>query len=145
MPMSIEDLLAQLPGSGTLVTSTRRLSGDLLRRYHAQKLKGGLTIWETPDIVPWSDWIERCWQGSQSLDDARLLLSPLQAQTVWRHVIGDSAEAKALLQIEATAQLAAEAWDLLHQWRLPPSALEAISGGGGPPPSRWGQRHPEIR
>src|SRR5205823_1105557 len=92
---SIEDLLAQLPGSAILVTSTRRLSGDLLRRYHDQKLKGGLTIWETPDIVPWGDGIERCWQGLQSLDDPRLLLSPLQAQAVWRHVIGESAEATA--------------------------------------------------
>ena len=142
--MSIEDLLAQLPGSGTLVTSTRRLSGDLLRRYHAQKLKGGLTIWETPDIVPWSDWIERCWQGSQSLDDVRLLLSPLQAQTVWRYVIGESAEAKALLQIEATAQLAAEAWDLLHQWRLPWSAIEAFAGEDARAFARWAQHYAEI-
>ncbi len=142
--MSIEDLLAQLPGSGTLVTSTRRLSGDLLRRYHAQKLKGGLTIWETPDIVPWSDWIERCWQGSQSLDDPRLLLSPLQAQTVWRHVIGESVEAKDLLQIEATAQLAAEAWDLLHQWRLPWSAIEAFAGEDARAFARWVQHYTEI-
>ncbi len=142
--MNIDDLLEDPPDFGTLVTSSRRLSRDLLHRYHAQKLKQGVAAWEMPDIVPWSQWLEGCCEETFRWDEEEVLLSPLQTQALWERVIDESPEAELLLQRSATAKLAGEAWDLMHQWQLPFPFVQALLNEDTHAFIRWAKRYARI-
>lgn len=140
----MDDLLEDLPDLGTLITSSRRLSRDLMRRYHAQKLEQALTSWETLDIMPGSLWLERRWEETFRWEKGRVLLSPLQTQVLWERIITDSPEAEVLLQRGTTAKLAGEAWDLVHQWRLPYPFTETFLNEDVHAFARWAERYAEI-
>ena len=44
---------------------------------------------------------------------------------MWERIIAESPDSDALLQIPATAEAAAGAWELMHSWRLDRASLEA--------------------
>lgn len=116
-----ETVLAALRTGATLVTANQRLARHLAAEYGAECARAGAAAWETPDILPWGQWLERFWQESFGLlEDGtpQPLLSPFQEQTLWETIIRD-AESAPLLHESMAARGAREAWELLHAWRLP--------------------------
>lgn len=110
-----------LQAGATLVTANQRLARHLAAEYGAAQRALGAVVWETPDILPWTQWLERFWQDSFGLlasDNPQPLLSNFQELTLWENVIRE-AEREPLLQIPAAARAARDAWQLLHAYRIP--------------------------
>jgi hypothetical protein len=123
MNSAMDDLLDTLGSGTTLLTPNRRLARTLTEAYGIQRQAAGEQTWETPDILPWSAWLQRCWnEAGQNLALAGQpvagLLTSLQERVLWEQVIRDASEEYTLLQPVGTARLAQEAWQLLHGWRL---------------------------
>lgn len=102
------DLLLSESGL-TTITATRRLSRRLLYEYNLQQSAGGLTAWPTPDILPWSAWIQRLWQSyALASHEKRVLLSATQSLNIWQDIIEQSSD-DPLINLSATARYAQHA------------------------------------
>jgi probable DNA repair protein len=108
------------PPGITIVTSTARLARRLSWLYTQSQLAAGAAAWETPDIVPWSQWIARLWAARQR-DGARRqsVLSTAQCRLVWHQIVDAPAWRGHLLQPAAVALRAMDAWDTLQAWDVP--------------------------
>lgn len=116
MNMELLQLLAQ---GYTLVTPTSRLARYLQYRFAAVKIREGKLTWETPDIIPWSAWLQRTRDElAVEHDSGLLLLSSQQQQLVWQEIIKKSEYAGLLLQTANTARQAIQAWQLCQQWEI---------------------------
>jgi probable DNA repair protein len=124
----MEDLLIEsLRAGATLVTASARLARASLSEYDCGMHGSGGKVWATADILPLSGWLRRCWEqllyrpGGEKLG---LLLRPSQQHAVWEEIVRLSSASHQLLQTSSTAAAAADAWNLLHAWRLSPDAAE---------------------
>ena len=117
------ELMHALEDGATLVTVNRRLARHFHSRFITAMLARGHVVWETPDILPWSTWLVRCWSqilpaGGQDASRVQTLLNSFQEQALWERIISESSEAELLLQVPATAKAAREAWKLLNEWQI---------------------------
>jgi hypothetical protein len=110
----------------TLITVNRRLSRVLRGEFDRGQLAAGAKVWESPDILPYSSWLQRTWNDIVAGADRSLpaLLSAEQDLSLWEQVIsqrldGLSGDGEApLLQSAEAARNAQAAWALLRAWRL---------------------------
>ncbi len=118
--VSFDRLIEAAAAGETVVTGNRRLARQLLQQYERARLAAGERVWETPVIVPWDAWLDDLWETAQFEGHLPplLRLSPEQEQHLWAQVVADSPAGDRLLRPAATARLAAEAYALLHGWRL---------------------------
>lgn len=122
-----------LPTS-VLVTVNRRLARYLKHQYDARQIKDGRRIWETPPILPYTAWLETCFDDAAlSLIAATpagqpLLLSAERERRVWEQVISEwsRAQGMALLQAAETARPAMEARELCREWRISRQDLKHV-------------------
>jgi len=115
------ELFPVLAQGASLITVNRRLSRNILHRYHLQAQAHGLSLWETPDILPWSAWTARTMEQSTYLYPTKtypLALSQDQELILWEMVIRNSEHAQGLLHLSHTADQAAKAWTLFQHWNL---------------------------
>ena len=113
------DLLARLPASVCVVTSSRRLARALSADFDQYQADRSLTTWETPHILPFAAFVTRLYDAAQhdpTLTGVRMPLTPAQERALWEAVVGDSE--LGLLSSSAAAALAADAWTLAHQWNV---------------------------
>ena len=108
----------------TVLTANQRAARTLHHGYDLHQRALGLTHWGPPAILAWDAWLASLWH--RLLLDGQvteLLLNPTQEQTLWRAIIAeDSAPdgaAESLRPIDALAELAADAWLLLHAYPRP--------------------------
>lgn len=107
-----------------VVTVNRRLARHMMGEYAARNTAAGRSAWETPAIFPYSAWLESLYEAlllNPALPRAEQwpdTLSPTQELWVWESVIRDSDYGKGLLQAQATAKTAQQAWSLCRQWRI---------------------------
>lgn len=112
-----------LDRDSTLITVNRRLSRVLRGAYdHAQRAAGAM-VWESPDILPYSSWLQRTWNDLIAASDRALpaLLGAEQDLSLWEQAIArrpPAAGEPALLQSAEAARNAQQAWALLRAWRL---------------------------
>lgn len=123
LPVSEDHLWALLSSGATLITVNRRLSRYMHQRYALFRMQKGESVWETPDIITFSGWLERSAADRSQRSDAsindRILLHPDQEQIVWESIISSAASGGELLDLSETAKSAREAWELCHAWRVP--------------------------
>ena len=116
------DVQGMLEEGGTLVTVNRRLAKYAVDRFSRARAVSGLEAWETPDILPLENWIERClddaWVRGDG-DTRPVMLSPLQERVLWEQVIAEHLSEKPLLRRRAVAQIVQQAWQLCVAWRIP--------------------------
>ena len=75
------DLIGLLEAGATVVTQNRRLALHLKREFDALQLAAGRSVWPTPDILPWTAWLERSYDDalhSESGGELPLLLGAAQ-------------------------------------------------------------------
>ncbi len=114
-----------LTADATVVTASRRLARQLQAGFNRRMQRAGRGAWAGADILPWPAWIARFWNDTFGLalaDPAvppRVLLSSAQERRLWESIVDDSDWSHVLLQVPATARTAQEAWQLVHEWRLP--------------------------
>ncbi len=110
----------------TVITVNRRLSRVLRDAFDRAQLAAGATVWESPDILPYSSWLQRSWNDFVAGADRQLpaLLSAEQDLSLWEQVVSEQApgasgdEETPLLQSAGAARNAQAAWALLRGWRL---------------------------
>lgn len=142
-PLSRSEALAAAEQGACLVTHNQRLAAALRREYGLRQVGAGRGAWPAPDILPWGAWLSRI------LDDARhdggpglpWLLSPLQQQALWEHVITESPEGRDLLAPAGAAKECAEAWSLLHDWDLRAALDDFPKNEDAAAFAAWGQRY----
>ncbi len=122
--LSESEALQLLEGKALMVTVNQRLSRYLTNRFNQQQVDAGKTVWETPDILPYTAWLGRIYDNAHYLVDKdvsgelRIRLSPVQERYVWEQVINESESANVLLRIPETAKATAQAWEMCKQWHL---------------------------
>jgi len=120
MKTLLDHLDIDVVATTTVVTANQRLTRALRAAFDARQQGAGQTVWESPDILPWSGWMQRLGQQWQEVDPvAPELLSDWQSRAVWEPVIAAAEADRPLLNLSATAKAAFEAWGLAHEWRLP--------------------------
>lgn len=104
----------------SVICANIRLAQYLKHRHSQKQLQQGLRSWETPDILPWTAWIRRCWGdlrvGNNSLE---LLLNPVQEALLWQHIIKADVGADFLWHVPSIAAQIQTAWQNMRQYRIP--------------------------
>lgn len=103
-----------------ILTPNRRLSATLHKLYQEYQTECGHAVWETPDILPFTSWLQQLWLDytSLSFETLPLLLNSAQEQFLWEKVLANAKESQTLLKISETADLAKSARDLLINWQI---------------------------
>jgi ATP-dependent helicase/nuclease subunit B len=105
----------------TVLTPNRRLALELAREFDARQLDKGLASWEAPDILPLGAFLQRVWDDALHADAGDALprlLTPAEEQHLWEAVIDESGRGDGLIAKSSAAAQCADAWRLLHAWRL---------------------------
>ncbi len=107
---------AWLRNGGLVVTASDRAARALASAFHRARRAEGLTAWPAPNILDWKSFVRTAWE-ERALDkgDGRLLLNPVQEQSLWSAIAGASRHMAALLEgpRHRLAALAMEAHELL--------------------------------
>lgn len=117
---SIKAHFEKLDENTIVLTPNRRLSATLHKAYQQFKIEENQVAWKTPDILPFTSWLQRAWQdyASKSFATQPYLLNSSQEQFLWEKILMNAEESHTLLKISETADLAKSAWDLLKQWQI---------------------------
>lgn len=123
-------LLEFLDNDTTFVTVNRRLARAVTDAYAERQIAQGKRAWRTPDVIPFSAWVERSWRTCvEHREEARVsLLRSSQQRMLWEQVIrqhappGDDQDAP--LAASAAARSAHDAYALINAWRIPVEAPE---------------------
>jgi probable DNA repair protein len=109
----------------TVVTPNKRLSQALMLEFDAFQIKNNLSVWEAPDILPFSAFVQRLYEDGLYSDlsaELPMLLTPAQEEEIWRQVV----------TVESAAADCRDAWNLANAWRVRPGAgnhdTEAFAG-----------------
>lgn len=105
-------------GARTRVTATARLARVRLSEVAEQRAAAGARVWETPDILPWTAWLQRLWAECALTGELPLLLDTLQEACLWERVVEESGLAPPLSGASLAVE-AARAWSRLQAWSLP--------------------------
>lgn len=119
-----EDAIRELEAGATLATVNRRLARALSLAHGAAQAAAGRFVWETPEVLSWSAWVQRTLAALAERDGRYAVLSEEQALALWEEIVAGSGAGQGLLQSAPTARAAYEAWRTLHEWEVPLSALE---------------------
>ena len=102
---------AWLRGGGIVVTASERAARSLAAAFHRARRAEGLTAWPTPDIQDWQSFVRSAWD--ERVGDGRVVLSPLQEQSLWARIVAHAAP-EAVQLAGAGDRLAALAMDAHH-------------------------------
>jgi probable DNA repair protein len=122
----------------TVLTANQRAARTLHHGYDLQQRSRGLTHWEPPAILAWDAWLTSLWHRLLLDGQAtELLLNPTQEHTLWRAIIAADPVNASLRSIDALADLAANAWHLLHAYRGRRRLQAAVSSADTRAFARW--------
>jgi probable DNA repair protein len=102
---------AWLRDGGIVVTASERAARSLTAAFHRGRRAEGLTAWLTPSIHDWQSFTRAAWD-ERFLDD-RMVLSPLQEQSLWARIVAQAAP-EAVQLAGAGDRLATLAMDAHH-------------------------------
>jgi probable DNA repair protein len=117
------ELLKHLEDGGTVLVPSRQRAAALRLAYSAAMLSAGRRVWTTPDILPWSAWVER------GLSEARARAQPMPRRLsglddwlLWRAAVCRAAEGRQILAPEQLVDTVRHAASLLEDYGLRLSA-----------------------
>lgn len=114
----LDSIFTTLTPDTLILTPTRRLASTLQTHYTAFQAAQGVSVFETPHILPLNTWIAQCWDNfSLSGQTTQTLLSDPQASGLWETIIRDSTWGEHLLNISSCADTAWQAWQILKTWQ----------------------------
>ncbi len=105
-----------LGDGGIVLAASDRAARALQRAYHHRRQDDGLTAWPAPAIHSWPAFTRTEWEERES--DNRMLLTPMQEQSLWAEIIGREAHLATVLEgpRESLAALAMRANELLASY-----------------------------
>jgi len=116
------ELLDALGGGISVITGNKRLASTTLQAFEQDAITKGQDAWLTPDILPWSAWLQRFWEDvvvTQVSSIPGMLLTSQQEQRIWEDIIVEAAKVQPLLEVAGTVRHVQKAWQLIHSWQLP--------------------------
>jgi len=131
----------------TVVTPNRRLAAALRLAFDEEQARAGRERWESPDILPWTAFVERQWDEARHApggEGAPLLLAAPEEEALWESVVAESRHARDLASAGGAASLAREAWQLLHAWRLGPALARAEANEDTKAFREWSARYERL-
>ena len=142
---SLADLLQWAAAGVPIITASRRLARTLLLEFASRARATGSAAWRTPQILPWSAWIESLWDSAlyRGLDlPARLDAD--QELLLWERIIADTAGPDTLLDLPAAAEATRTSWQLVHAWRLDLQAIATHAGDDSAAFLAWARKFDEF-
>ena len=110
-----EHLFEKMTPSRVLVlTANSRLARYLHTCFDLYQKEQGLTVWETPQILPLHSWLTQQFHLLNTND--QLLLTPFQEDCIWQELVSKSK--LDLLQPMHMSKLVKQAYDLLQNWNI---------------------------
>lgn len=105
-----------------VICASHRQAQALQHAFARAQIERGVEVWETPRIVAFANFIEGIDTTISPDNDGRkpdAVLSDAESRVLWRICVNESRSGEPLLRAADAAQLAAEAWALCHEYRLP--------------------------
>ena len=135
-------LRAALLSGATVVTPNNRLARQIAAVHDDAQHMAGRVVWPAPVVVPWNGWLERLWldvMASGCRPDAPRRIASGQSAYLWARIV--AAEALPLMDENGAADLAADAWSLVHAWGAGGPSWRSWSGGDddGAVFARWAE------
>lgn len=114
-PESEAEITAWLREGGLVVAASERAARALAASFHRARRAEGLAAWPAPAILDWQTFLRTAWTDRSKSTDGRLLLNPLQEQSIWAGIVGSDQHMATLLEgpRNRMANLAMEAHKLL--------------------------------
>ena len=124
-------LLEKLDRNLAVIVPTRSLASSLGERVVQHYLEKQLSVWETPNILTWSDLLLLLWQHNQPQlgRSAQIytFISNQQSLMLWTKIVEQSRRTEndlALLNVQQTARAAQRSWRMMHDWGVELSRLD---------------------
>jgi probable DNA repair protein len=124
----IRPLLDALERGALVVVANNRLARHLHLQFGRAQAAAGRSAWRSPAVIPWKTWIRDLWEESllNSGRAGRLdLLHEQPARQLWIEIIAASNTVTPLSDVEGLAEVAAQAWQLMHDWGIEWADVEA--------------------
>ncbi len=133
-------LLDTLARGALVVTPNNRLARELVAAHDRSQRAAGRTAWPSARAMPWNAFVADLWQ--RALDAALALprqrLDEAQALHLWRELVRDDLADRPLVDVDATASLAAEAWSLVQAYGAGGESWRGFDSGEDPAAfARW--------
>ena len=131
-------ILKALEQGATVVTGSHRLARVLRKDYNAVRKERCDAAWVAPTVLTWQAWMSVLWEDRQfGIDNPPALLDEWQERVLWQSAVLESEESSELLQTNAAAADAQEAWALATEWRLDLSRVESAGNADSRIFVRW--------
>jgi probable DNA repair protein len=111
-------LEAALARGATVVTPNKRLARELTSRHDRAQRAAGLATWPAARVLPWAPFVGDLVLAAQEagLGLPMQRLSETQSAHVWERIVRRDLLAHPLVNADAAAQLAAQAWQDVHAY-----------------------------
>jgi ATP-dependent helicase/nuclease subunit B len=113
------ELLTHLNSGGTLLVPSRQRATAVRIAYSAAMLGTGQLVWKSPDVLPWSAWVER------SVDEARAQghpvsrrLSPIEDWLLWQEAVHEACADYPVLMPDAMIEPVRRAIGLIEDYGI---------------------------
>lgn len=111
-------ITSALQRSSIVLTGNQRAARTLRHSFDLNQRAINVAYWQPPAILAWDAWLNNLWKQLLIEGHATdLLLNPAQEQTLWRAIIAADTTTASLRPVDALAETAAHAWQLLHAYR----------------------------
>ena len=127
----MESWLQNLSSDTAIIVPTRSLANTLSERIAQDHLISDIAVWESPNILLWSDYLKLLWQLNQNqiadYNQAHSLITTQQSLLLWTQVIEKSRRKEqelTLLNVQQTAKAVQRSWRLMHDWQV---SLDAVA------------------
>lgn len=107
------DILSQMDANTVILTVNQRLSAYLKDEFARLQTA---PVWSQPNILPLSSWLSQFWKAEAQA--TAILLSEFAEFLAWQRIIKDYAQDHPLIQIQNTALLASQAWQLAQSYKI---------------------------
>ncbi len=110
---SLEELIGN--ETTTIITANQRLAAYLKKEYDKYQFKSGKKAWESLDSVALNTWTKRLFSWCET---DLFLLSNHQLKFLWQQLISRESKNNPLLDVEATASISLQAWEMINLWQI---------------------------
>lgn len=107
------DILSQLHKDSVILTVNQRLSAYLHSEF--ARLQNA-PVWQQPAILPLGSWLTQLWNTHSG--SSKIVLSDFAEFLAWQRIIKKYAQEHPLIQIQNTALLAQQAWQLAQSYQI---------------------------
>ena len=118
----IEPIKDALTNKELIITANQRLCNKIKSAWAEYQHQSGLSAWETPHVFAFNSWLNDCWFILQSqcygVSHNLTLLSDDKELWLWKNIISQTEIGKSLLLINAAAESAKQAHQVLSNWKI---------------------------